>query len=223
MQTSEKKGSKLLLFVLVLATAAFILSSSISIPLWCKPFYYLQMDNLGVEDYSGYSEETIRQAYSDIVDYCNGRLPEFAVGELGYSEEGKGHFTDCRTLFLLDYKVLVVSSAVILLYLILKKAAGIRAARPAKLGAGFWGALLTLVLGGLLGGLGSIDFDKTFVIFHKIFFPGKNNWLFDWHTDPVILILPENFFMRCAILIVGMILLECVILMIADSRRKRKA
>lgn len=222
MQTSEKKGSKLLFIVLVLATAAFILSSSISIPLWCKPFYYVQMDNLGVEEMSGLSKEEIKTAFSEVVDFCNGVRPDFAVGSLAYSEEGKGHFTDCRALFLLDYKVLAVSAAVILLYFILKKAAGIRAARPKKLGAGFWGALTTLVLFAVIGGLGSIDFDKTFVIFHKIFFPGKTNWLFDWRTDPVILILPENFFMRCAILIVGMILLECVILMIADCRRKKK-
>ena len=34
--------------------------------------------------------------------------------------------------------------------------------------------------------------------FHKLFFPGKDNWEFDEDLDEVVKILPENFFALCA-------------------------
>ena len=46
-----------------------------------------------------------------------------------------------------------------------------------------------------------INFKKTFTLFHKIFF-NNNYWLFDSNTDPIILILPEHFFMLCGIVII---------------------
>ena len=55
----------------------------------------------------------------------------------------------------------------------------------------------------IVGGLAALDFDRAFTVFHTIFFPGKDNWLFDPMTDPVILILPEAFFRSCAILILA--------------------
>ena len=46
----------------------------------------------------------------------------------------------------------------------------------------------------------AIDFNKAFVLFHKLFF-SNDDWLFDPATDEVITILPEEFFMQCAVLI----------------------
>lgn len=81
-------------------------------------------------------------------------------------------------------------------------------------------------LGGALaiaGVLAALDFDRAFTVFHSIFFPGKDNWLFDPATDPVILILPEEFFRSCAILILAAVLLCCAALIIADLCRRRRA
>ena len=57
----------------------------------------------------------------------------------------------------------------------------------------------------LIALLAALDFDGAFTVFHSIFFPGKDNWLFDPVTDPVILILPEAFFRNCAIAIVSIL------------------
>ena len=67
-------------------------------------------------------------------------------------------------------------------------------------------------LGGfaLIGGLVAINFDVAFEIFHKIFFPGKDNWLFSWYKDAIIRILPQDFFMNCAILIFVSIVTLCL-------------
>ena len=64
----------------------------------------------------------------------------------------------------------------------------------------FYSGVLALLIVGIIGVFGIIDFDKLFNAFHKVVFPGKTNWLFDPRYDEVILILPEKFFMNCAIL-----------------------
>ena len=94
-------------------------------------------------------------------------------------------------------------------------------------GPGFWAAI---GLGGLfliVGGLAATNFERAFVVFHSIFFPGKTNWLFDWRTDPIILLLPEDFFRNCAILILTLLVFWCVVLIAADllaqCRRKKLA
>ena len=87
-------------------------------------------------------------------------------------------------------------------------------------------ALMWTLYGGLfllIALLAALNFDGAFTVFHSIFFPGKDNWLFDPATDPVILILPEAFFRSCAILILAAVLLCCAALIIADLCRRRRA
>lgn len=84
---------------------------------------------------------------------------------------------------------------------------------------GFWAAC---GLGGLfllIALLAALNFDGAFTVFHSIFFPGKDNWLFDPVTDPVILILPEAFFRNCAIAIVTVLLTVCIMLVVTGRKR----
>ena len=69
--------------------------------------------------------------------------------------------------------------------------------------------------------LAATDFDRAFTAFHGIFFPGKENWLFDPATDPVILLLPEEFFRNCAIAIAASLLLVCLALILTGRRQKK--
>lgn len=45
-----------------------------------------------------------------------------------------------------------------------------------------------------------IGFDAFFTLFHQVLFPGDSTWLFDPNADPVIYILPQEFFLHCFIL-----------------------
>ena len=218
------KQSKLLSVVLILATMLFILSSSIAAATCWKGFYYLQIDNLNLIEETGLTREEIKTAYSEMVDFCNGVKDEFSVGKLHYSESGKDHFVDCQKLFTLDLRILGISTCVLLLWAIVRRFVKVRSSLILGHNAGFWGAACLLVTAVVLTGLGSINFDRTFVIFHTLFFPGKTNWYFDPRVDEVINILPEVFFMRCAILIVCVLLLECTVLIVSDLvlRKKQK-
>ena len=164
-----------------------------------------------------------RQAYNDVMDYCLGLRPDFAAGVLPFSAEGASHFADVRRLFLLDLRVLAVCMAVLLVLYALRRKKGLTLCPLAGHSPGFWAGC---GLGGALaiaGALAALDFDRAFTVFHSIFFPGKDNWLFDPATDPVILILPEAFFRSCAILILAAVLLCCAALIIADLCRRRRA
>lgn len=218
-RTHKNKGLTLFLSVCVFL---FVLTSSIAFPILCKEFYYQQIDDLELVKTTGYSEQQIRTAYKEVVDFCIGAQSEFSVGELKYSLEGKEHFEDCRNLFILDLGVLFVSTVMLVTWVIIRRFVTMRSYRPKGHGPAFWGSISLLGTFVVIGGLGAVDFDTTFVIFHSLFFPGKTNWLFDPRVDQVINILPETFFMRCAIAIVGLILLQCIVLIVADLIRNKR-
>ena len=216
------KQSKLLTLLLAVAAAAVLLSGAIAVPILCRPFYYAHIDPLQLEEATGYTRAEIKTAYDEMLDYCLGG-DEFSTGVLRWSESGKDHFTDVRVLFLLDLKVLAVSAAVLVLALIAARLAGLRPARLAGRGPAFWAGA---GLGGLfllMAGLAALDFDRAFVVFHSLFFPGKTNWLFDPRTDEIINILPEVFFRNCAILILAVLVLGCAGLIVGDLWAGRKA
>ena len=215
------KQSKLLTLLLAVAAAAVLLSGAIAVPILCRPFYYAHIGPLHLEKATGYTRAEIKTAYDEMLDYCLGG-EEFSTGALRWSESGKDHFTDVRVLFLLDLKVLAVSAAVLLLVLIAAKLARLRPARLAGRGPAFWAGA---GLGGLfllLGGLAALDFDRAFVVFHSLFFPGKTNWLFDPRTDEIINILPEVFFRNCAVLILTVLVLGCAGMIVGDLLAGRK-
>lgn len=204
------------------AAALAVLTRSIAWVVLLRPFYYVQIGPLGVCQASGLTAAQARAAYSDVMDYCLGLRPDFVAGVLPFSAEGASHFADVRVLFILDLAVLAVT----LLFLLgLWIACRRRTALPRLAGRtpGFWAAC------GLGGGilivavLAATDFDRAFTIFHSVFFPGKENWLFDPATDPVILLLPEEFFRRCAIAIAASLLLLCLVLALTGRKQKNKA
>lgn len=218
------KPSKLLSLFTGVFTALLVLSASIAVPLLCRPFYYAHIQALNLDGYTGLSVEQIREAFDQVMDYCLGLRPDFAAGVLPFSESGASHFADVRVLFLLDLWVAVISLAALVILFIISRRKKLTPALLLGHGPGFWAAI---GLGGLfliVGGLAATNFERAFVIFHSLFFPGKTNWLFDWRTDPIILLLPEDFFRNCAILILALLIFWCVILIAADllAQRRRK-
>lgn len=221
------KPSKLLSLFTGVFTALLVLSASIAVPLLCRPFYYAHIEALNLDSYTGLSVEQIREAFDQVMDYCLGLRPDFAAGVLPFSESGASHFADVRVLFLLDLWVAVISLAALVILFIISRRKKLTPAPLLGHGPGFWAAI---GLGGLfliVGGLAATNFERAFVIFHSLFFPGKTNWLFDWRTDPIILLLPEDFFRNCAILILTLLIFWCAILIVADllaqHRRKKLA
>ena len=173
------KTSKLLSAALAVLIALVVLSGSIAVPLLCRSFYYAHIGPMNLTGY-GLTEEEIKTAYNEMMDFCLGRREDFSAGVLPFSQSGADHFADVQKLFLLASFLIV-------------------------------------------GGLAALDFDRAFVIFHSVFFPGKDNWIFDWQTDPIILFLPQDFFRNCAVLILALLLAWCAALIGADLWAGRRA
>ena len=214
------KASKPLCVLIAVLTALTLLTAAIAAPILCRPFYYAHIGPMNLEERTGLTREEIKTAFNEMLDYCLG-APEFSTGVLRWSESGKAHFTDVRVLFLLDLRVLAVSIGLLAVILLSARFTGRTPARPLGRGPAFWaGAGLGAVFLAI-GALAALDFDRAFVLFHALFFPGKDNWLFDPAADQIINILPQEFFRNCAILILALLVLGCAALIFGDLRRSK--
>ena len=209
------KGNKLLAFLWILVLMLFAVSASVAVPVLWRGFYDLHIDALQLPETTGWSKSIIREAFDEMMDYCVKSAP-FGTGALSWSEEGMRHFEDVRGLFRLDLAVLAVSAVALVLL-----AAVSRYIRPYHFrnrGPSFFAGCGILLFSGVLTVLAATDFDRAFVVFHRIFFPGKTNWIFDPAADQIILILPQVFFRNCAILAVSLLAVFCAICLFAGRK-----
>ena len=199
--------------------ALTVLAGAIALPILFRPFFWWHIKPLGLENLSGLSALQIRTAYGKMMDYCIGISGEFSVGILPFSQSGAAHFADVRKLFLLDIWVLVISAVALMGLTVFTRKQDLRLAGHTP---GFWASAGLGISFVTVGALAALDFDRAFTVFHKLFFPGKDNWIFYPTEDPVIRILPAEFFRNCAILILLCILISCAALLLWDRYKRTR-
>ena len=236
--------------ILSVSIALIILTGSILVPILFRGLYYSQIDKLNLVEQTGYSEETIREAFDEMMDYCTQGGEEagrtFGTGTLKWSEEGKAHFDDVTKLFNMDIFLFEVAVAVPILFFVAKIIVGrddkigevstvtghLANSAPGSIGAEktrhlhpdrilgrgplFWGPVVLVALFGIIGAVAARDFSGFFVKFHEVFFPGKENWIFDEAQDEIIKILPEEVFRNFALIILAVIIAASVVCILAD-------
>lgn len=214
------RQSRPLSVLLSILTAVFFLTVSIAVPILLRPFYYAHIAPLELEASTGLSRAQITQAYDEMLDFCIGRTDTFSAGLLPHSQAGRDHFADVRALFRLDLRAAILSGLLLLGWTLVHRRCRVQPYRFMKRGFAFWGSV---GLGGAflaVGGLAATNFSRAFVLFHTLFFPGKDNWLFDPCTDPIIRILPQMFFRNCAIFILLLMVLLCILTILSDLRKR---
>ena len=199
-RSKTMKPSKSLSILLSVVLAVFFLSAAIAFPILCRPFYYQQIHLLQLTERTGWSEQTIREAYDEVMDYLVFDAP-FGTGDLAWSEDGQAHFADCKILFQQDFVLLGGSAAALVLLALLGRRCGLRFYRFRGLGPAFWSAAAMGVVYLITAIWAFCDFNSMFTVFHQVFFPGKTNWVFDARLDEIILILPEAFWARTGALV----------------------
>ena len=228
MKENNRIIDKIMTTTLIIVSVLFIISFSIFTPLMNRPFYYAQIDKLNVvedlNNYTGkdYTKEDVIEAFDDVMDFI-WKGDEFKTGKLKFSESGKSHFEDCVPLFYLDFIVFIISSILLVTFLILHLTKVIKFNKIKGYSPLFFSGIITIVLVALIGVFGLIDFDLLFEVFHKVFFPGKENWIFNPAYDEVILILPEQFFMNCAIMIGSTLFILSLSSILYGIIRKKKS
>lgn len=110
-----------------------------------------------------------------------------------FNDQEKSHMADVRNLFLdglLLRKIALASAAffIVLVILLKKKKWKYVLAKAFQIST-----IVFFVISFILGMFIAMDFNNTFVIFHKIFFT-NDLWLFDPSTSLMINMLPEGFF-----------------------------
>lgn len=194
--------SKLLLTIFLFL---FIFTSSVKITLNFKALYYSDITHLNIEKYTDLNREQIKSTYDYLIYYINTSKPiEFKIPLLPSSKEAIIHFEEVKNLFSkLNFLLFISSiSTAFGIYFMSKY----KDFLPLK-----WCSNMLLLSCLFILSIFFINFNKAFDTFHEIIF-NNNYWLFSPQTDPVINILPEEYFLHCSILIVFLILLWSLVL-----------
>ncbi len=184
--------------------ALFFISFSVIVTLNFKPLYKLAVDLYDIPEKSGYSYEEIIENYSILIEY-NSIFGEEKLEFTSFtmSEHGEIHFEEVKAIFIrFQYLTLLLLPLVIItiLYKIKNRQGEILK----------YSGILTLGIPIILGTFSAMNWEWVFVTFHEIAFD-NDYWIFNAETDPVINILPEEFFMMCAIMIIAMLLILSII------------
>lgn len=198
-----KKPSKFFSVLTSVALVVFLITGAVAVPILWRGFYYGQIDALSLPARTGFPPEIIRGAFDAVMDFLVMGAP-FGTGQLKWSQEGQAHFADCKGLFRLDFLLLGISAAMLLAIVILMGRKTLRLHRFGGRGPCFWAFVCMTAAVLALGLWGLVDFESLFTAFHTVFFPGKTNWVFDYRYDQIILILPEDFWARAAMLVGGL-------------------
>ena len=188
MSTTIKRWS----FSIVLAL--FLLSTAITFVIFFEPLFRGVILLFGLEQHSGISTATLMENYHVLISYLTRPwIKELVMPDFPSSPQGLFHFEEVKRLFMVNFVIAVISTIVSLvlirrfkkerkLFLLLTPLKGI-----------LYATLLFVVC------LVSF-FDVIFVKFHELFFH-NSAWIFDPRLDPIIEVLPEEFFMICFLIV----------------------
>ncbi|KNG79681.1 TIGR01906 family membrane protein [Mycoplasma sp. HU2014] len=174
--------------------------------IYFRPFYYWQIKSLDIEKTSHYDYSTIKTAYDSIMNYLS-LFGSYSVGTLKSSVEGRAHFYDVKILFVICISIFLISLIGVISISIFKFKH--KNSFKTKFNQSFYASIFIVVFAIIIAVFTFANFDKSFEIFHKIFFIGKNNWIFNSNNDQIINILPEEFFRNCAIFILSTTIIIC--------------
>ena len=170
-----------------------------------KGLYHWEINHLSIAQDSQIEEGEIKENYEVLITYLTDRnveklnLPSFEM-----SKEGEIHFVDVKNIFIFLKKTMYILgfySLIGMAFNLFKKQ--YKFLKHTAIG------IIAVPLGILLASM--INFDQAFIIFHKIAFT-NDYWIFDPKLDPIITILPQEFFIHSFILIISIVLLIAVIL-----------
>ena len=201
--------------LLALVAMCFLLSFSVVFTLNFRPLYYFDIDHLDIPAMAAMDEGEIRANYDELIRYNSifTREPlEFPT--LAMSDNGRIHFEEVKNIFVAVQVLLGLSFFSLAI-------GGYKKLKQQKIQFLKIAAVISVAIPFLIGALIALNWQSFFIIFHEIFFD-NDYWIFDAFTDPVITILPDTFFMHCAIMILSLVLLGSGIFYFAYRLLKNK-
>ena len=157
--------------------------------------YPIEISYFNLPDKVYLKSETIQYNFNILMNYLTNPFSQkLAMPDFRSSADGLHHFQAVKYLFHLAQAIFLVTLPALIFFIqkVVKK--GFLALYQRSL---FILSVLPFVMICLAGLIG---FNNFFTLFHQVLFVGDSTWLFDPAKDPVIWILPEEFFMHTFIL-----------------------
>ncbi|CEQ24993.1 membrane protein [[Clostridium] sordellii] len=202
--------------ILAFSMSLFIITSIVKFTVVFKPLYYFDIKHLNIPILSGMPEEEIKLNYDYLIKYNTSyRDYKFNMPTLKSSIQGKIHFEEVRDVFKVLNKINIISGVISVLgiYIVLKK----KEIKIIKY-AGIISILIPIFLVIPI----TIQFEKSFEIFHRLIF-NNDYWIFDPSKDPVINMLPAEFFLHCGVVILtGILIFSSIILTIYKILKNKR-
>lgn len=209
--TSMKRVASVLASI---AVAGAILGNSVAVVL-ASTFSYRWFSAGAVNNYQLTNAE-MQANYDRVVHFSLFPwVSELQLETLPMSDSGRQHFADAKDIF----QVFVQGGLICLVVAII---VGIWLWRRHQV-SGFLtaGGIITLATPLVIAIPLLIDFDRSFVAFHELFF-SNDLWIFDPATDPIINYLPESLFMRNAFAILTVMIVLSVAAILWGQVAKRR-
>lgn len=172
------------------------ISLSVTLTLNFKPLFYHDIKALGIVSQSGLDEETIKKNYDILINYNNfwgAKTLEF--DGLKMSDEGRIHFEDVKKIFVkIEYAAVIFT-----LMFVFTAYSKLKRGETRFL---LYGGIISVTVPIAVGAFVATNWEKAFITFHKLMFT-NDYWIFYPDKDPVITMLPDEFFMHSAIMIIA--------------------
>lgn len=200
-----KSMNQIIKWTLPVTFSMTIICFAVLFSLSFKGLYDWEINHMSIAEDLSMSEEKIKENYDVLIEYLtNEEVEKLILPSFEMSTEGEIHFVDVKNIFIFIKKmmsVLGIYSLIGIAFNSIKKQYNFL--KYTAIGT------ITVPIGVLM--LAMIDFEKVFILFHKIAFT-NDYWVFDPMLDPVINILPQEFFLHSLLLIISIVLISSLML-----------
>jgi integral membrane protein (TIGR01906 family) len=172
---------------------------AIQIPAFSRAFYRSEYEKQATPERIKVSMSELMLVTDRMLNYMSGDAPDLVIevdvgGERRefFNQREKDHMVDVRNLMILSIWIRNIAICAFALsflaFIALKPVDWRKLAKAWQLvSAGF--CVLLLILAGMI----IVSFDRTFVLFHELFF-SNDLWILDYSTDLLLNIVPTEFF-----------------------------
>ena len=204
------KGTYLSIFNILLATV---------VVLNCKGTYRIANKIFHIDKNLNIPRNKLYAEYGSIIDFINNpKTTDLSFESFTLSNNALYHFVEVRKIFIGIYIFLIFSISLLVIYLLINK----KRIKKAIGNIPVISLLITIVTNFVIIGSSMVNFNYLFKIFHEIIFT-NDYWIFDTVKDSIILALPEEFFLLCAIIIIVLsIIITCIELVICKRVREEQ-
>lgn len=195
--------------------AATLVIVAVSIVVFLNPVWVgFAQSRAQAEAWTGFTTAQLAEVTNPILWDLVVGPPDFDVALDGapvLKESERSHMRDVRGVFSGFFAVAALAGVVLAVLFLVSRGSVARQRFWRRLSRTGIVIVAVTVVGGIVG---LLFFDTAFILFHEVFFPG-GNYLFDYRTDRLVQLFPEQFWVESAIgvgvVIIGLALLLALV------------